>query len=68
MSSDLQLWESKMMQSKAMEDLRKGNTNPSNFVLQLPANYRQSDQEVTGKARLPQRYPGLFHYTLDTDA
>lgn len=48
MSSDLQLWESKMMQSKAMEDLRKGNTNPSNFVLQLPANYRQTDQEVTG--------------------
>lgn len=37
-----------MMQSKAMEDLRKGNSNPSNFVLQLPANYRQADQEVTG--------------------
>lgn len=31
-----------------MEDLRKGSTNPSNFVLQLPANYRQTDQEVAG--------------------
>uniref|UniRef100_A0A3Q3VQE8 Uncharacterized protein n=1 Tax=Mola mola TaxID=94237 RepID=A0A3Q3VQE8_MOLML len=41
------LWESKMMQSKAMEDLRKSNVNSSNFVLQLPANYRQTDQEVT---------------------
>lgn len=46
-SSAVQLWESKMMQSKAMEDLRKNN-NSSNFVLQLPANYRQTDQEVTG--------------------
>uniref|UniRef100_A0A3Q3MWD8 General transcription factor IIA, 1-like n=1 Tax=Mastacembelus armatus TaxID=205130 RepID=A0A3Q3MWD8_9TELE len=34
-----QLWESKMMQSKAMEDFRKNNLNPSNFVLQLPVNY-----------------------------
>lgn len=47
-SSVVQLWESKMMQSKAMEDLRKSNVNSSNFVLQLPANYRQTDQEVTG--------------------
>lgn len=46
-SSAVQLWESKMMQSKAMEDLRKNN-NSSNFVLQLPANYRQTDQEVRG--------------------
>lgn len=49
-SSAVQLWESKMMQSKAMEDLRKNNINSSNFVLQLPANYRQHDQEVTGNA------------------
>uniref|UniRef100_A0A673CLQ4 General transcription factor IIA, 1-like n=1 Tax=Sphaeramia orbicularis TaxID=375764 RepID=A0A673CLQ4_9TELE len=41
------LWESKMMQSKAMEDFRKNNINSSNFVLQLPANYSQSDQEIT---------------------
>uniref|UniRef100_A0A669F4V3 General transcription factor IIA, 1-like n=1 Tax=Oreochromis niloticus TaxID=8128 RepID=A0A669F4V3_ORENI len=40
------LWESKVMQSKAMEGLRK-NTNPSNFVLQLPASYTQTDQELT---------------------
>ncbi|XP_070834172.1 stonin-1 [Chaetodon trifascialis] len=43
------LWESKMMQSKAMEDFRKNNINSSNFVLQLPANYSQTDQEVTGQ-------------------
>lgn len=48
MSSAVQLWESKMMQSKAMEDLRKNSINSSNFVLQLPANYRHPDQEVTG--------------------
>lgn len=39
------------MQSKAMEGLRK-NTNPSNFVLQLPASYTQTDQELTGKLKL----------------
>lgn len=49
-SSAVQLWESKMMQSKAMEDLRKNSINSSNFVLQLPANYRHPDQEVTGNA------------------
>uniref|UniRef100_A0A3B5QUD1 General transcription factor IIA, 1-like n=2 Tax=Xiphophorus maculatus TaxID=8083 RepID=A0A3B5QUD1_XIPMA len=37
------LWESKVMQSKAMEDFRKNN-NSSNFVLQLPASYSQADQ------------------------
>ncbi|XP_047459184.1 stonin-1 [Mugil cephalus] len=41
------LWESKMMQSKAMEDFRKNNINSSNFVLQLPASYSQTDQELT---------------------
>lgn len=50
-SSAVQLWESKVMQSKAMEGLRK-NTNPSNFVLQLPASYTQTDQELTGKLKL----------------
>ncbi|XP_078129863.1 stonin-1 [Sander vitreus] len=43
------LWESKMMQSKAMEDLRKNTINSSNFVLQLPANYSQTDQELAGQ-------------------
>uniref|UniRef100_A0A3Q2CLS0 General transcription factor IIA, 1-like n=1 Tax=Cyprinodon variegatus TaxID=28743 RepID=A0A3Q2CLS0_CYPVA len=33
------LWETKVMQSKAMEDFRKNNINSSDFVLQLPANY-----------------------------
>ena len=47
-SSAVQLWESKMMQSKAMEDIRKNNINTSKFVLQLPANYSQADQELTG--------------------
>ncbi|XP_030011294.1 TFIIA-alpha and beta-like factor [Sphaeramia orbicularis] len=47
------LWESKMMQSKAMEDFRKNNINSSNFVLQLPANYSQSDQEITASAVIP---------------
>ncbi|GAA6213913.1 TFIIA-alpha and beta-like factor [Lates japonicus] len=47
------LWESKMMQSKAMEDFRKNNINSSNFVLQLPANYRQTDQELTASVVIP---------------
>lgn len=54
LSSAVQLWESKMMQSKAMEDFRKNNINSSNFVLQLPASYSQTDQELTGNALLPQ--------------
>ncbi|CAJ1067454.1 TFIIA-alpha and beta-like factor [Xyrichtys novacula] len=47
------LWESKMMQSKAMEDFRKNNINSSNFVLQLPANYSQTDQDVTASVVIP---------------
>ncbi|KAG7511640.1 TFIIA-alpha and beta-like factor [Solea senegalensis] len=39
------LWESKMMQSKAMEDFRKNNINSSNFVLQLPDNYGLTEPE-----------------------
>ncbi|XP_038136058.1 TFIIA-alpha and beta-like factor [Cyprinodon tularosa] len=38
------LWETKVMQSKAMEDFRKNNINSSDFVLQLPANYPRADQ------------------------
>ncbi|CAG09467.1 unnamed protein product, partial [Tetraodon nigroviridis] len=59
------LWESKMMQSKAMEDLRKGNANPSNFVLQLPANYRQADQEVAGNTAAWNKTP-LSSYNSET--
>ncbi|XP_068184160.1 TFIIA-alpha and beta-like factor [Antennarius striatus] len=47
------LWESKMMQSKAMEDFRKNNMNSSNFVLQLPASYSQADREVTASVVIP---------------
>ncbi|XP_049927108.1 stonin-1 [Epinephelus moara] len=47
------LWESKMMQSKAMEDFRKNNINSSNFVLQLPTNYSQTDQELTASVVIP---------------
>ncbi|XP_068580661.1 TFIIA-alpha and beta-like factor isoform X2 [Cebidichthys violaceus] len=47
------LWESKMMQSKAMEDFRKNNINSSNFVLQLPANYSRTDQELTASVVIP---------------
>uniref|UniRef100_UPI0037E89859 TFIIA-alpha and beta-like factor n=1 Tax=Semicossyphus pulcher TaxID=241346 RepID=UPI0037E89859 len=47
------LWESKMMQSKAMEDFRKNNINSSNFVLQLPASYSQTDHEVTASVVIP---------------
>lgn len=53
-SSAVQLWESKMMQSKAMEDFRKNSINSSNFVLQLPASYSQTDQEVTGNTFVPE--------------
>ncbi|KAK7902176.1 hypothetical protein WMY93_018945 [Mugilogobius chulae] len=47
------LWESKMMQSKAMEDFRKNNINSSNFVLQLPASYTQKEQEITASVVIP---------------
>ncbi|XP_034537583.1 TFIIA-alpha and beta-like factor isoform X2 [Notolabrus celidotus] len=47
------LWESKMMQSKAMEDIRKNNINSSNFVLQLPANYSHTEQDVTASVVIP---------------
>ncbi|KAG9344470.1 hypothetical protein JZ751_011140, partial [Albula glossodonta] len=41
------LWESKVMQSKAVEGFMKETLNPSNFVLQLPANYAQSLHKPT---------------------
>ncbi|KAM4607486.1 TFIIA-alpha and beta-like factor [Polymixia lowei] len=48
-----QLWESKLMQSKALEDFRKSNINSSKFVLQLPANYSRPDQELTASVVIP---------------
>ncbi|XP_036439319.1 TFIIA-alpha and beta-like factor [Colossoma macropomum] len=41
-----QLWESKVLQSKAVEGFAK-DINPSNFVLQLPANFSQTLQKPT---------------------
>ncbi|XP_041107602.1 TFIIA-alpha and beta-like factor [Polyodon spathula] len=44
---DLQkMWESKIMQSKAVEGFAKDTLNPSNFVLQLPANFSQALQKT----------------------
>ncbi|XP_072526857.1 TFIIA-alpha and beta-like factor [Salminus brasiliensis] len=48
-----QLWESKVLQSKAVEGFGKDNTNPSNFVLQLPANYSQTLQKPTASVVIP---------------
>lgn len=47
------LWETKMMQSKAMEDYRKNYAKYSNFVLQLPANYKQPDQDAAAAFEIP---------------
>nr|XP_055026614.1 TFIIA-alpha and beta-like factor [Misgurnus anguillicaudatus] len=41
-----QLWESKVVQSKAVEGLIK-DSNPSSFVLQLPGNYTQTLNKPT---------------------
>ncbi|KAI7805149.1 TFIIA-alpha and beta-like factor [Triplophysa rosa] len=41
-----QLWESKVVQSKAVEGFIKDN-NPANFVLQLPSNYSQTLNKPT---------------------
>ena len=63
------------MQSKAMEDFRKNDINSSNFVLQLPANYGQTDQELNGNQMLQKailitntlrlvQIDGLFSFVL----
>ncbi|XP_062864619.1 TFIIA-alpha and beta-like factor [Trichomycterus rosablanca] len=49
-----QLWESKVLQSKAVEGFSK-DINPSNFVLQLPANYSQALQKPTAPVAFPAR-------------
>ncbi|XP_056148231.1 TFIIA-alpha and beta-like factor [Lampris incognitus] len=44
--SSFQLWESKLMQTKTMEDFKKNDFDYwSNFMMQLPANYCKTDQE-----------------------
>ncbi|XP_058652940.1 TFIIA-alpha and beta-like factor isoform X2 [Onychostoma macrolepis] len=53
-----QLWESKVVQSKAVEGFIKGN-NPSNFVLQLPANYSQSLHKPTVVIPAAQNMPSF---------
>uniref|UniRef100_A0A3Q2CLN9 General transcription factor IIA, 1-like n=1 Tax=Cyprinodon variegatus TaxID=28743 RepID=A0A3Q2CLN9_CYPVA len=47
------LWETKVMQSKAMEDFRKNNINSSDFVLQLPANYPRTNTQTLATFSLP---------------
>ena len=42
-----QVWESKVVQSKALEDFRTNGTH-SKFVLQLPANYSHPDRRPRG--------------------
>lgn len=46
-----ELWESKVLQSKAVEGFAKENINPSNFILQLPTNYSQTLQKSTGQLK-----------------
>ncbi|XP_016422718.1 TFIIA-alpha and beta-like factor isoform X2 [Sinocyclocheilus rhinocerous] len=53
-----QLWESKVIQSKAVEGFMKDN-NPSNFVLQLPANYSQSLHKPTVVIPAAQNVPSF---------
>ncbi|XP_030627142.1 TFIIA-alpha and beta-like factor [Chanos chanos] len=48
-----QMWETKVMQSKAVEGLMKDTINPSNFVLQLPASYSQTLHKPTGSIVIP---------------
>ncbi|KAL6466481.1 hypothetical protein MHYP_G00242850 [Metynnis hypsauchen] len=47
------LWESKVLQSKAVEGFAKDSINPSNFVLQLPANFSQTLQKPTASVVIP---------------
>ncbi|XP_036403160.1 TFIIA-alpha and beta-like factor [Megalops cyprinoides] len=48
-----QLWESKVMQSKAVEGFRNDTLNPSNFVLQLPANYAHTLHKPAASIVIP---------------
>ncbi|XP_043079420.1 TFIIA-alpha and beta-like factor [Puntigrus tetrazona] len=53
-----QLWESKVIQSKAVEGFIKDN-NPSSFVLQLPTNYSQSLHKPTVVIPAAQNVPSF---------
>lgn len=55
-SSPVQLWETKMMESKAMDDFRKNNSDSPNFVLQLPPNYSRNDAEHAGSIKILKLY------------
>ncbi|KAL4641221.1 stonin-1 [Arapaima gigas] len=57
-----QLWESKVMQSRAVEGFTKDTLNPSNFVLQLPANYAQTLHKPTASIVIPAGQ-NLQHFT-----
>ncbi|XP_061545278.1 TFIIA-alpha and beta-like factor [Phycodurus eques] len=47
------LWETKTMESKTMDDFRKNKIDSPDFVLQLPANYRRNDAELTASVVIP---------------
>ncbi|XP_077469017.1 TFIIA-alpha and beta-like factor isoform X2 [Stigmatopora argus] len=49
------LWETKMMATKAMDDIRMNNADSPNFVLQLPANYNSTEAELTAPVESPAR-------------
>ncbi|KAG2467479.1 STON1 protein, partial [Polypterus senegalus] len=48
-----QMWESKIMQSKAVEGFVNETFNPSNFVLQLPPNFNHTLQKSTASIVIP---------------
>ncbi|XP_057703280.1 TFIIA-alpha and beta-like factor isoform X1 [Corythoichthys intestinalis] len=49
------LWETKVMASKAMDDFRMNNDDSPNFVLQLPANYSSTETELPASIESPGR-------------
>ncbi|XP_008320077.1 TFIIA-alpha and beta-like factor isoform X2 [Cynoglossus semilaevis] len=62
------LWESKMMQSKAMEDFRKNNINSSDVLLQLSDNYKQTgpEPELTASVVIPSNHSFPVKYSAET--
>ncbi|XP_077585503.1 TFIIA-alpha and beta-like factor isoform X1 [Stigmatopora nigra] len=49
------LWETKMIASKAIDDIRMNNVDSPNFVLQLPTNYNGTEAELTAPVESPAR-------------
>lgn len=47
-SSAVQLWEAKLVQSKALENSWDNGFGPSEFMLRLRGNYSQTDPEAPG--------------------